>query len=70
MGEPREAEKEAGTFFGNNNGQNVPNLMENIDPHIQEAQRTPSWKYTKIFTHRLITVKLKEKEKSKNPEEQ
>ena len=38
MGEPREAEKEAGTLFGNNNGQDVPNLMENIDPHIQEAQ--------------------------------
>lgn len=71
MGEPREAEKEAGTLFGNNNGQDVPNLMENIDPHIQEAQRTPGWKYTQVFTHRLITVKLlKEKEKSKTPEKQ
>lgn len=70
MGEAREAEKETETFFGNNSGQNVPNLMENIEPHIQEAQRTPSWKYTQIFTHRLITVKLKEKEKSKNPEKQ
>lgn len=39
--------------------------MENIEPHIQETQRTPSWKYTQIFTHRLITVKLKERRKAK-----
>lgn len=38
MGEAREAEKETETFFGNNSGQSVPNLMENIEPHIQEAQ--------------------------------
>lgn len=65
-GTPREAKKEAGTFFGKNNGQSVPNLVENTEPHIQEAQQTPSWKYTKIFTHRHVTLKLlKEKEKAR-----
>lgn len=37
MGDPRGAKKDAGTCFGNNNGQNVPNLMENVEPHAQEA---------------------------------
>lgn len=66
MGEPRGAKKDAGEVFGNNNGHNVQNLMENVESHIQEAQQTPSWKHTKIFTHRHIIVKLlKEEEKAK-----
>ena len=53
MGEPRGAKKDAGEVFGNNNVHNVQNLMENVESHIQEAQQTPSWKHTKIFTHHL-----------------
>ena len=65
-GAPREAKKEAGIFLGKNNGQNAPNLVGNIEPHIQEARQTPSWKYTEIFTHRHATLKLlKEKQKAR-----
>ena len=58
MPEGEEKEREIGNLFGKIMKENFPNLVKEIDIHIQEAQGVPNKMDTKRTTPTHIIVKM------------
>ena len=58
MPEGEEEEREIGNLFEKIMKENFPNLLKEIDMHVQEAQRVPNKMDAKRPTVRYIIIKM------------
>ena len=58
MPEGEEKEREIGNLFGKIMKENFPNLVKEIDIHIQEAQGVPNKMGSKKTTPRHVIIKM------------